>query len=80
MADKYVAANTYSFAEQLALWEECLVVIAVTGQEYQVGDRIFKNADVKEVEQIVLRLTRWVNRDANSGPSEVIARKGRFNC
>jgi len=80
MSDKYVADNTYSDEELLALWRECYARISVSGQTYQMniggGTRMFTSANLSEVWRQIELLERRINV-AGSLPTVNYARFSR---
>lgn len=80
MATKYVANDTYTDAELLALWRECYARISVSGQSYQMttpggGTTTYTSADIRYVRQQIDTLTAAVNTAGSSIIARVILRK-----
>lgn len=63
---KYVAGFDYTDAELLALFRECLARISVSGQRYEIAERVYEAADVPEVLKIIDNLQAKIN--SASGP------------
>ncbi len=67
--------------DELALADAyaCLRSILQTGQSYQIGDRIYTNANLREVRELIDSLsTRVNNANSTSGPIDIMARKGNW--
>jgi hypothetical protein len=62
---KPVAAFSYTDAELPALWRECLAVVSIKGQTYQLQGRTFTHFDLREIREMVQYLEERV--DAASG-------------
>lgn len=65
-ATKYVAGFTYTDAELLALWRECLARISVSGQSYKMqlpggGTQEYTSADLADVQALVNEYQAKVN-------------------
>lgn len=73
---KYEASATYTDAELLEHFRECMVAIAVKGQEYEFDGRIFTRADISEVRKTITWLETRVNA-ASSGMVINLARRVR---
>lgn len=71
MATKYVANDTYTDAELLALWRECYARISVSGQSYQMaipggGTTTYTSADIRYVRNQIDALTAATNGASGS--------------
>lgn len=64
---KYVAGFTYTDAELLALYRECLARIS-QNQKYEIDDRVFEAADLPEVRKMV----DWLEQKVNAASYPVI--------
>jgi hypothetical protein len=73
---KYTASATYTDAELLEHFRECLVAIAVKGQEFEFEDRIYTRADLDEVRKTITWLESRVNA-ASVGMVVNLARRVR---
>lgn len=79
---KYVADDTYSDAELLALWRQCYARISVSGQSYQMttpggGTATFTSADLLHVRQQIDLLQTAINGASSGGWGEVLMRPVR---
>lgn len=80
MATKYVANDTYTDAELLALWRECYARISVSGQSYQMaipggGTQTYTSADVRYVRDQIDALTAATNLATSGVWGEIIFTK-----
>jgi hypothetical protein len=81
MPTKYVANDTYTDAELLALFRECYARISVSGQSYQMttpggGTTTFTAADLPRVRDQIDKLQAAVNGASGSIWADVIMRMG----
>jgi hypothetical protein len=67
--DKLVAENTYTPAEELALWKEARV-FASQNKSYSIRGRNYTRQDLPLINQMIGQLTAEVN--ATSGRSTVV--------
>lgn len=74
---KFAADFDYTDAELLAAFRQCLIAISITGQSYQIGTRIFTNANLAEVRTTINWLESRVATSNGTGPAEVVARMVR---
>jgi len=65
---KYEAEYSYTDAELLALYREALARISVSGQSYEIMDRVYTAADLPALMNMVARLEARIS-DA-SGPAQ----------
>lgn len=84
-ATKYVADFTYTDAELLALYRQCLARISVSGQEYQIqipggGTQTYTSADVSKVAALVNEYEGKVAAADNAPFSTLYARMKRASC
>lgn len=64
---KYEAEYTYTDSELLALYREAMARISVSGQSYEIGDRVFTAADLPAVRQQI----EWLESRVNSASGSV---------
>lgn len=65
---KYEAEYTYTDAELLALYREAIARVSVSGQSYEIMDRVFTAADLGALWKTVTELESRIS--AASGPSD----------
>lgn len=78
MPEKYVAANSYSDAELLALYREAAARLSVSGQTYQIAGRMYTAADLDKIWEMIERLeARIAAASATPGSKTNLAKFGR---
>lgn len=66
MAIDVSSVQTFTDAELLKLWRNCLAAIA-TGQSYSIGGRTLTRADLKEAREMVDWLENRINAASDNG-------------
>lgn len=69
--------GTGTDSELLDLYRACLAKIAVSGQEYQIGDRTFTAADIAEVRTTISWLESRISAADVGGFAVNYATRGR---
>jgi hypothetical protein len=65
MVTKVTTANSYTDAELLALFREGVALIAATGQNYQIGSRIYNAASLPAMRDMIDWLEGRISSESN---------------
>jgi hypothetical protein len=76
-ATKYVAGFSYTAAELLALVNEAIARIQVSGQEYWIGQRRYRAADLPELRALRTELQAETAAESSQGMVQNLARINR---
>ena len=74
MPSKATTGNTYTHEELLALYNEALAQLTVSGQSYSFGGRTFTSADLGEIRDTI----DWLESKVSSAQEGLVSNLARL--